>query len=83
MLSDGRKYLFGDRMTLADMAFAVSGAPLVLPANYGGDQFKQGAIPTFEQFPKELQEIISSKRQTPAGKFILRLYAEERYRDLT
>ncbi|MEK7302329.1 MAG: glutathione S-transferase C-terminal domain-containing protein [Pseudomonadota bacterium] len=81
MLSDGRKYLFGDKLTLADMAFAVSGAPLVLPANYGGDQSKQGAIPTFGQFPKELQEIINSKRQTPAGKFILRLYAEERYRD--
>jgi len=52
---------------------------LVLPAGYGGYQYEQGPIPSFEQFPKELQEIISSIRQTPAGKFILRLYAEERY----
>ncbi|MBX3641067.1 MAG: glutathione S-transferase C-terminal domain-containing protein [Nitrosomonas sp.] len=81
LLADGRKYLFGDRLTLADMAFAVSGAPLVLPANYGGDQFKQGAIPTFDEFPKELQEIIRAKRETTAGKFILRLYTEDRYRD--
>ncbi|MDP1559298.1 MAG: glutathione S-transferase C-terminal domain-containing protein [Nitrosomonas sp.] len=82
MLADGRKYLFGDRMTLADMAFATCGAPLVLPAGYGGYQYEQGPIPSFEQFPKELQEIISSIRQTPAGKFILRLYAEERYRGM-
>jgi glutathione S-transferase len=80
MLSDGRKFLMGDRMTLADLAFAVSGAPLVLPAGYGGYQYEQGPIPMFEEFPKELQEIISDMRHTAAGKFILRLYAEERYR---
>ncbi len=79
ILSDGRKYLYGDTLTLADLAFAVSGAPLVLPANYGGDQFEQGAIPTFDEFPKALQEIISTMRQTTAGKHILRLYAEARY----
>ena len=82
ILSDGRKFLLGDRMTLADMTFAVSGAPLVLPAGYGGYQYEQGPIPTFEQFPKELQENISTMRDTTAGKFILRLYAEERYRGL-
>jgi len=81
LLSDGRKYLYGDRLTLADLAFAVSGAPLVLPANYGGDQFEQGPIPVFEEFPKELQEIISAMRQTDAGRFVLRLYAEDRYRN--
>lgn len=80
LLADGRKYLYGDRMTLADLAFVVSGAPLVLPDNYGGYKHEQGPIPTFEQFPKELQKTISEMRQTPAGKYILRLYAEERYR---
>lgn len=80
MLADGRKYLYGDRMTLADLTFAVSGAPVVLPNNYGGYQHEQGPIPIFEQFPKELQETITEMRETPAGKFILRLYAEERFR---
>lgn len=80
LLADGRKYLYGERLTLADLAFAASGAPLVLPSNYGGDQFEQGAIPTFEEFPEELQQIISAMRQTPSGKFILRLYAQDRYR---
>lgn len=27
LLSDGRKYLYGDKLTLADLTFAVSGAP--------------------------------------------------------
>tara|TARA_R110002073_G_scaffold273873_5_gene437362 strand:+ start:947 stop:1777 length:831 start_codon:yes stop_codon:yes gene_type:complete len=79
MLTDGRKYLFGERITLADIAFAVSGAPLVLPEGYGGFQYEQGPVPTLEQFPEELQIIINNMRETPAGKFILRLYAEERY----
>ncbi|SER33959.1 glutathione S-transferase [Nitrosomonas sp. Nm51] len=82
LLADGRTYLYGERLTLADFAFAVSGAPLVLPANYGGDQFGQGPIPTLEEFPLELQATIRAMRQTPAGEFILRLYAQDRYRSI-
>ena len=51
------------------MAFAVSGAPLVLPANYGGDQSKQAPF-NFRAISKRITEIINSKRQTPAGKFM-------------
>jgi len=82
LLADGRTYLYGERITLADLAFAVSGAPLVLPPNYGGDEYGQGAIPTFEEFPLEMQKIISNMRETRAGQFILRLYAEDRYRSI-
>ncbi len=80
MLADGRKWLIGDRMTLADLAFAASGAPLVLPDGYGGYQHEQGPIPTFEQFPPAQQAVISQMRETAAGKFVLRMYNEERYR---
>lgn len=79
MLSDGRKYLFGERMTLADLSFAVSGAPLVVPDGYGGFQHGPSPIPDIEQFPEELQKTINSMRETKAGQFILRMYAEERY----
>ncbi len=82
LLADGRTYLHGERMTLADLAFAVSGAPLVLPSNYGGGTYGQGPIPTFEEFPLELQETISKMRETRSGQFILRLYAEDRYRTI-
>lgn len=79
-LADGRKYLIGDRFSLADMAFAVSGSPLVLPMGYGGDADQSGPIPTFDQWPAEQQAVIQEMRETPAGKFILRMYAEERYK---
>ena len=80
-LADGRQYLIGDTFSLADMAFAVSGAPLVLPkVGYGGVANESGPIPTFEQWPTDLQKVISDMRETLAGKFILRMYAEERYK---
>ncbi|MDD5037387.1 MAG: glutathione S-transferase C-terminal domain-containing protein [Methylococcaceae bacterium] len=79
-LADGRPYLLGERMTLADIAFAVSGAPLVLPVGYGGYPGKQGPLPTFDQSPPEVQSVVSAMRETRAGRFVLRLYAEERYR---
>jgi glutathione S-transferase len=48
-LADGRPYLTGDRLTLADIAFAVAGAPLVLPLSYGGYPGQQGPRPALEQ----------------------------------
>ena len=35
LLSDGRRYLVGDRFSAADLAFAALCAPLVVPAEYG------------------------------------------------
>lgn len=79
LLADGRRYLLGDRMTLADLAFAVSGAPVVVPNGYGGFQYGPSPIPDVEQFPEELQQTILAMRDTRAGQFILRMYTEERY----
>jgi glutathione S-transferase len=80
-LADGRRYLHGDRLTLADIAFSVAGAPLVLPDGYGGYQHEQGPVPTFEQFPPDARAVISEMRGTAAGQFVLRMYREERYGD--
>lgn len=82
LLADNREWLVGDRMTLADLSFAVSGAPLVLPEGYGGYPNDPGPVPTLEQWPAEQQSIIAQMRQTRAGQFILRMYAKERYRHL-
>ena len=79
-LADGRPYLAGDRLTLADIAFAVAGAPLVLPLGYGGYPGQQGPLPTLDQAPAEFQSVVREMRDTRAGQFILRLYREERYR---
>ena len=78
-LADGRAYLLGDHMSIADIAFAVSGAPLVLPLGYGGYPGKQGPLPSFDQAPAEFKTVVEEMLPTPAGQFILRMYREERY----
>lgn len=72
LLADGRQYLAGDRLTIADLAFATSGAPMVLPKGYAGH------LPEFEQLPDNLKTVISEFRARPAGQFIQRMYDEYR-----
>lgn len=72
LLSDGRQYLAGDRLTLADLAFATSGAPMVLAKGYGGH------LPTIDQVPPEMQAVMTALRARPAGAFIQRLYDQHR-----
>lgn len=69
-LSDGRRYLLGDRFTAADLTFAALAAPLLLPPNYG--------YSLAVAVPSALQREVDELRATPAGVFGLRLYAEER-----
>lgn len=73
-LADGRRYLAGDRFSIADLTFAVAGAPVVLPPEYGGP------LPRFEQLPDVMQPIVRQFAARPAGKHILRMYAEHRRR---
>jgi glutathione S-transferase len=72
-LSDGRKYLVGDRFSAADLAFASLSAPGLLPPEYGG------LFPELNQLPDEMVEQVQALRETVAGKYVLRLYQEERY----
>jgi glutathione S-transferase len=70
-LRDGRRYLTGDRFTVADLTFAALAAPVVLP--------DQPAVP---MPPREMFQSANSQidawRATPAGELVLRLYREER-----
>jgi glutathione S-transferase len=71
-LSDGRRYLHGDRFTLSDMAFAGAAAPAVWPDAYGGP------LPPLARTPAELQALIEETRHRPSGQFALRIYREHR-----
>ncbi len=72
LLQDGRKYLVGERLSLADIAFASIAGPLILPDQYG-------AVTTdINQIPDELRQIVYRLRATKAGQFVLRLYQEDR-----
>ncbi len=71
-LADGRTFLCGDRLTLADLAFATSGAPMVLASGYAG------GLPALEDCPEAMAETVRTYRARPAGQFIARIYAEHR-----
>ncbi len=68
LLADGREFLVGDRLTMADMSFACLGVPLVWAEGF------DGALPPLESTPAELQETVAAFRQRPAGQFILRMF---------
>lgn len=72
LLSDGRRFLVGDRFTAADLCFASLGAVVIFPPAYGGP------LPTIETAPPKMREVIKELRAHPAGKFILRIYEEHR-----
>lgn len=71
-LSDGRRYLLGDRLTAPDLAFAALVAPAVLPDGYGGP------LPTLDELPEQMRRDVDEIRATPAGAFAQRLYRDER-----
>jgi glutathione S-transferase len=75
-LRDDRPYLLGDRFSAADIAFACLAAPVLLPAEYSA------WLPPLTDLPAQMQDLVATLRDTPAGKFALRMFAMERRRVL-
>jgi len=71
-LSEGRRYLVGDRFSAADLAFAALAAPLVAPPVYGTP------LPQPADMHDEMRTAVLRWRAHPAGAFALRMFAEER-----
>jgi cytochrome P450/glutathione S-transferase len=72
LLADGRKYLTGNSITIADIAFASIAAPLILPEEFGG------VCASISQVPTEYRKVVTELRGTKAGQFVLDLYQEDR-----
>jgi glutathione S-transferase len=72
LLGDGRRYLVGDRFTVADLTFASLAAPVVLPSQYGV------ALPPLDIFSGDARARVETWRRSPPGQFALRLYREHR-----
>ena len=71
-LGDGRRYLVGDRFTVADLTFAALAAPILLPPQYGA------SLPTLDVFGPEARAQLETWRRSPPGQFALRIYDEHR-----
>ena len=72
LLGDGRRYLVGDRFSIADLTFAALAAPVLFPANYGVP------LPSLGVLAPEARERVETWRRSPPGQFGLRIYAEHR-----
>jgi glutathione S-transferase len=69
-LADGRRWLVGGRLTLADIALATAAAPLLLPTGYGAP------IPPLEAMPPVLQGLIRELRGTRTAEFVQAVYRQ-------
>jgi glutathione S-transferase len=71
-LADGRRFLVGDRFSAADLAFAALSAPLTMPPEYGVP------LPSPDEVPAQMAEVVREMRAHPAGEFALEMYRRER-----
>lgn len=72
LLRNGRLYLVGGRFTAADLTFAALASPVLLP------ELGIAAYPKIQDVPAPMRERIEQLRDTDAGRFALRMYAQER-----
>jgi glutathione S-transferase len=72
LLADGRRYLVGGRFSAADLTFAALASPVLLPPQCGAP------YPALEAAPGTMRDEVQQLRATAAGRFALRVYAEER-----
>lgn len=69
-VSDGRKYLAGNRPTLGDFGLMSAMAPIVLPPAYAP------RVPPLDNLPAAFRAFVEATRKRPSGRFVSRLYEE-------
>lgn len=72
LLAKEGAYLFGDTLTAADIAFACTSVPVIVPDHY----FVQ--LPDLDRFPQEAQDLVRPFRDSPAGHYAQKLFREDR-----
>jgi glutathione S-transferase len=71
-LSDGRRFLVGDRFSAADLTFAALCAPIVIPPEYSV------ALPRPDELPAVMRDAVLELREHPAGAHALAMFRTER-----
>ena len=75
LLQDGRKYICAtEDLTAADITFASLAYPLILP-----EEKASVFVSWDDDLPKEFRSEVQRLRETLAGKYVLRIYKEERH----
>jgi glutathione S-transferase len=72
LLADGRRYLVGDRFSVADLTFAALASPILLPAEH------PFLVPRLDDLRPEPRAQVDAWRASPAGQLALGLYADHR-----
>lgn len=73
----GRRYLVGQSLTAADLALACMATPVLLPQPEEG----YGAVlPGLDELGSDAAARVAAWRSGPVGRFVLRLFAEDRPR---
>lgn len=68
----GGPYLFGDKITAADITFATMAMPAVLPSPFFIP------LPDIDALDPERRQLVEDCRSRPGGSYALKLYKEER-----
>lgn len=71
----GRRFMFGERFTAADLSLATMAAPVLGVSRadgYGAELFEPSML------EPEAAGVVEAMRQTPVGQFVLRVYREQR-----
>lgn len=76
LLDGGKNYLYGEKMTAADITFCSIAAPALCLPEFGGSTVN------FQDAPDEIRNEIKQWRETPAGKFVQSFYKDWRKRRL-
>lgn len=71
-LADGRRFLVGNRFSVADLTFAALAAPILLPPEHPIE------LPPISELSEDARSHVERWRGTRAGQHALRMYATER-----
>lgn len=72
LLADGRRYLAGDRFSIADLTFASLATPVLRPAEH------TSGFPPDLELGERANAQVAAWRASAAGRFALRMYAKHR-----
>jgi hypothetical protein len=79
LLADGRKYLLNTpEKTYLDMYLACMAAPALRPPEYSGGRIEPASKIRLDELSPAARKELERWRMRPTGKFVLRLFAEER-----